>query len=140
MEKRTNVLWGVGVLSMLAACAAANLVGAWFEYGPATVWNLLMSLAYIAFWVVFTVWARRSAARIRAARVVAVLVLLAGVFSLIASSVGDASPLMIPALLLMPLSAIPLYGLRCFLSWKWLYALCILLGGLWLIALNRIKK
>jgi len=51
MKDLKNRLWIAGAFLMLALCAAVNLTGSWFEYSPATEWNLLMSLAYLAFWV-----------------------------------------------------------------------------------------
>lgn len=139
MKDLKNRLWIAGAFLMLALCAAVNLTGAWFEYSPATVWNLLVSLAYLAFWVAFTVCARNSVVRTRAVRVVASLTLVGGILALIVHS-AQVWLLMPPAFLLTLLTGIPLYGLRMFLGWKELYALCALLGGLWLIVLNRMRK
>ena len=139
MTAKGNKLWLLAAAALYALCFAVNLGGAWFEYGPATGWNLLVSLIYPIFWAAFTGCARRVPGRLRAAGVMAALTLLAGVFGLLARSTRAASLFMVPALLLAPLSAVPLYGLRCFLSWDLLYALCALMGGLWLLVFQRIR-
>ena len=133
-ERQKNRLWLLGVIALYAACFAVNLAGAWFEYGPATGWNLLTSLVYILFWVLFTKDARGSRGRTRAATVVAVLTLVGALCGLLMRG-GGFWLLLIPAFCLTPFTALPLYGLRMFCSWDMVYLLAGLLGGLWLLYL-----
>lgn len=134
-----NLLWLLGAAAVYALCFMANLAGAWFEYNSPSIWNLLASLTYLAFWAAFTLCARSRPGRMRAARIVAALTLAGGILGLIART-PNAWLFMLPALALTPLTAVPMYGLRMFFTWNLLYTLCGLLGGLWLILLNRMRK
>lgn len=125
-------LWLIGAAAGYGLCFVANLGGAWFEYNSPTVWNLLASLTYLAFWAAFTACARNRPGRLRTAKIVAALTLAGGVIALVARA-PISWFLIIPALALTPLTAIPMYGLRMFFSWNVLYMLTGLLGGLWLI-------
>jgi len=127
-----NKRWLLGAAAVYGLCFAANLAGAWFEYHSPTVWNLLASLIYLAFWVVFTVCARNRPGRLRTAKILAGLTLVGGVIALMART-PISWFLIIPALALTPFTAIPMYGLRMFCSWNVLYMVTGLLGGLWLI-------
>lgn len=133
-ERRKNRLWLLGAVVLYAACFAVNLAGAWFEYQSATVWNLLVSLTYLLFWALFTKDACDSRGRTRAATIVAGLTLVGALFGLLLRG-GGFWLLLIPAICLTPFTALPLYGLRMFVSWDMIYLLAGLLGGLWLVYL-----
>lgn len=132
-EKKSR-LWLLGAVILYATCFAFNLAGAWFEYGPATGWNLMITLSYILFWVLFTRDARGSRGRTRVASIVAALTLLGGMIALMARA-PVSWLLVIPALALTPFSGLPMYGLRVFCSWNVTYMLTGLMGGLWLMYL-----
>ena len=134
-ERRKNHLWLLGAVALYAACFAVNLAGAWFEYQSATGWNLLVSLTYILFWVLFTKDARGSRGRTRTVTIVAALTLVGALCGLMMRG-GGFWLLLIPAICLTPFTALPLYGLRMFVSWDMIYLLAGLVGGLWLLYLT----
>ena len=129
--QKTSLRWGIGAAAVMLGCFLVNVGGAWWEYGPATGWNLLATAVYVLFWCVFTRGAGTSPGRVRAVQVMAALSLLAAVLALLTRA-ASAGIWMVPALLLAPLSAVPMYGLRCFLGWDGVYGLCALLSALWL--------
>jgi len=133
-ESRKNRLWLLAAAALYAVCFAVNLAGAWFEYQSATVWNLLVSLTYLLFWTAFTASIGPSRGRRQAARAVALLTMVGGLLGLLMRG-GGFWLLLIPALCLTPFTALPLYGLRMFVSWDMIYLLAGLLGGLWLLYL-----
>ena len=134
-----NRIWFLSAVALYALCFAVNLGGAWWEYSPAAIWNFLVSVAYILFWVLFTADAGTSRGRTRVANVVAVLTLIGGLLGLVARA-PNAWFALIPALALTPLTAVPMYGLRMLFSWNMTYMLTGLLGGLWLIWLTWKKR
>lgn len=130
-QRKNSLCWGVGAAAVLLACFLVNAGGAWWEYGPVTPWNLLTTLGYLTFWGVFTRGAASHPGRLRIVRGMAALSLLASLTALLVR-LGAGDLWTVPALLLAPLSAVPMYGLRCFLSWDALYGLCAALSALWL--------
>ena len=136
---RKNLIWLLSAAALYLLCFAVNLGGAWWEYNAASLWNFLVSVVYILFWVLFTADARGSRGRTRAANVIAVLTLIGGLLGLVARA-PNAWFALIPALALTPLTAVPMYGLRMLFSWNMTYMLTGLLGGLWLIWLTWKKR
>lgn len=132
-EKKSR-LWLLGAVALYAACFAVNLAGAWFEYQSATVWNLLVSLIYILFWTAFTASIGPSRGCRQVACLVSALTMVGGLFGLLLRG-GGFWLLLIPAVCLTPFTALPLYGLRMFVSWDMIYLLAGLAGGLWLLYL-----
>ena len=130
-----NRIWFLSAVALYALCFAVNLAGAWWEYNSAAIWNFLVSVAYILFWILFTADTGTSRGRRRVANVVAVLTLIGGLLGLVARA-PNAWFALIPALALTPLTAMPMYGLRMLFSWNMTYMLTGLLGGLWMIWLT----
>lgn len=132
----------LSVPAVYALCCAVNLGDAWMG-GRAELRHLAASALYVVFWAVFTFASRASRGMLRLCQLAAALTLGAGVTGLLARVLSFA-PLLIPALLLSPLSSVPMFGLRRFLEWEGLEVVTVLLSGVWLavstLLIRRQKK
>lgn len=130
-----NKIWFLAAAVLYALILAVNLGGAWMG-DPADWENGAATAVYLLLWAVFT--AKASPKSLRLARVVAVLTLVGAVLGLMARAQNWLFT--IPALLLTPLTAVPMYGLRLVCSWNMTYAVTALLAGMWLLCLGWYQK
>ena len=130
-----------GIPVVCCTCYSVTLGPAWM--GDRPYWhNLVATLVYTLFWLVFTWMTHRSRFMRGCCLFFSCAMLAAGVTGL-AVRAWDWDILTFPALLLTPFSSIPMYGLRLFLDWTGLELVSILLSSFWLgytLFLWRAKK
>lgn len=133
---RRRALALFAALAVMVGCFCLNTGGAW-EGGPAGAGHFAVTLAYLLFWGLFTVQARRYRTLTAIAFWLSLLTFVsaaAGLWWRLTSSGG-----FLAALLAAP-SAVPFYGLRWRLDWTAMYAVAAALSLGWLFYAGRQRR
>ncbi len=133
---RRRIFAVFAALTVMVGCFCLNAGGAW-EGGPAEGGHLAVTLAYLLFWGLFTVQARRYRPLTAIAFWVSLITFIsaaAGVWWRLTETGGFLAPL------LAAFSAVPFYGLRWAMDWTAVYAAAAVISLAWLLYAGRQRR
>ena len=103
-----------------------NTGGAWWG-DRANVWELLMTLIYLAFWIVFTIVSSKYVQLAKIVFVFSLMTFISSVCAIIFSIKGG----FVIAVILSALASVPFYGLRFFMNWTGVYVCAVIVSTVW---------
>jgi len=131
MKKSQKILWVFGTILVVIAAYTINLFDVSMG-NPTTVYNVLTTLCYIAFWALYLVFNKTGRKRLTFSCVVAAITFIC---STVITYINFAGIVLRPGnfVLLLTFFSTPFYGIRFLLqSFKWFNAVVSVLSGIWL--------